>query len=86
MGLNTVNTVATIPIVPLGSMQKLLHARWLYHAGIAALIFIFWGSGLLKALDFNNALCEMAHFGPNPPEVFAIAIAIATVITGSHLP
>ncbi|MDB5964607.1 MAG: DoxX family protein [Polaromonas sp.] len=61
---------------PPGPMQALLRARWLYHVGAVILTFMYWGSGLSKALDFQGALGEMAHFGLNPPAAFAIATII----------
>nr|WP_314072332.1 DoxX family protein [uncultured Roseococcus sp.] len=50
----------------------------------------FWTSGLAKLADFGGTTAEMAHFGLNPPAVFAIATILvqlggsALVIQGRH--
>jgi transmembrane protein len=58
------------------AVESLLRARWLYHVGAVLLTFIFWGSGISKLIDFTTAKGEMAHFGLNPPAVFAIATIV----------
>ena len=45
---------------------------------------MFWGSGLSKLLDFNMAKGEMAHFGLNPPALFAV-LTIIVQLGGSLL-
>lgn len=52
---------------------SVLHSRWLYYAGAAALTSVFWWSGLVKLIDFGGTQAEMAHFGLNPPAIFALA-------------
>lgn len=64
--------------------ESLLRARWLYHVGAVVLTFMFWGSGLSKLMDFNMAKGEMAHFGLNPPALFAV-LTIIVQLGGSLL-
>jgi len=42
----------------------------------------YWIGGLYKLLNFHDAVAEQAHFGLNPPVVFAIA-TIVVELTGS---
>jgi uncharacterized membrane protein YphA (DoxX/SURF4 family) len=42
----------------------------------------FWVGGMGKLVDFNGAVAEQAHFGLNPPVVFAVA-TIAVELLGS---
>ena len=58
------------------AIESLLHTRWLYHLGAVLLTFIFWGSSISKLIDFSAAKGEMAHFGLNPPALFATATII----------
>lgn len=46
--------------------------------------FIFWGAGLGKIVDYQGTLAEMAHFGLNPPQVWA-PLVIVTLLVGSAL-
>jgi transmembrane protein len=48
------------------------------------LCFMFLGSGIDKLMNFAGAQAEMAHFGLNPPWLFA-ALTIITQIGGSAL-
>lgn len=72
------------------AIESLLRARWLYHVGAVIATFMFWGSGLDKLINFSKAQGEMAHFGLNPPAVFAVAtiltqlVGSALIITGSR--
>lgn len=56
----------------LNPIQRLLRARWMYHAGALVLTSMFWGSGIGKALDFAATVGNMAHFGLYPPVLFAV--------------
>ncbi|WP_428030452.1 DoxX family protein [Ancylobacter sp.] len=48
------------------------------------LVFMFLGSAISKITDFAGAQAEMAHFGLNPPWLFAAA-TIATQLIGAVL-
>ncbi len=54
---------------------------WLARAGLC-LTYVY--SGISKLFDFQSALAEQAHFGMNPPALFAAA-TIATQLGGSAL-
>ncbi|HZR34938.1 MAG TPA: DoxX family protein [Nevskia sp.] len=45
-------------------------AQWLARAGLC-LAFVY--SGISKLFDFSGAVAEQAHFGMNPPALFAAA-------------
>lgn len=66
------------------AIEWLLRTRWVYHVGALLLTFMYWGSGLAKVFDFNEAMGEMAHFHLDPPAVFAVA-TIVTQLLGSAL-
>jgi uncharacterized membrane protein YphA (DoxX/SURF4 family) len=53
--------------------EVVLQSPWLGYAGAAALTSVFWWSGFVKLVDFAGTQTEMAHFGLNPPFVFALA-------------
>lgn len=65
-------------------IQRLLRARWMYHAGALVLTSMFWGSGIGKALDFAGTMGEMAHFGLYPPALFTL-LTILVQLGGSLL-
>ena len=65
-------------------IAALLRSRALFYVGAAALTFVFWWSGLTKLWDFAGAQAEMAHFGLNPPALFA-ALTILVQLGGSAL-
>ncbi|WGD31546.1 DoxX family protein [Ancylobacter sp. WKF20] len=48
------------------------------------LVFMFLGSGINKLTDFAGAQAEMAHFGLNPPWLFAV-LTILTQLGGGLL-
>ncbi|MBS9476099.1 DoxX family protein [Ancylobacter radicis] len=48
------------------------------------LVFMFLGSAVSKLADFTGAQAEMAHFGLNPPWLFA-ALTIITQLGGGLL-
>jgi uncharacterized membrane protein YphA (DoxX/SURF4 family) len=54
-------------------LNSLLHSRLLYLLATALLTYVFWWSGMKKALDFPSAVQEMAHFGLRPAAWFAAA-------------
>ncbi len=53
-----------------------------FYVGAALLTFMFWASGLEKALHFDATLGEMAHFGLQPTWLFALS-TIAVQLAGS---
>lgn len=44
----------------------------------------FWAAGLQHALQWNQSIGEMQHFGLNPPQLY-IAATIVTCLAGSAL-
>ncbi|MES2183379.1 MAG: DoxX family protein [Pseudomonadota bacterium] len=64
--------------------SPLLQSRWAYHASVALLTFMYWGSGFQKLFDFSGTLGEMAHFNLAPPAFFAVATIIVQ-LAGSAL-
>ncbi|MDQ0345635.1 DoxX family protein [Ancylobacter vacuolatus] len=46
------------------------------------LVFMFLGSAIAKITDFAGAEAEMAHFGLNPPWLFAVATILAQLVGG----
>jgi transmembrane protein len=56
----------------------------LFYVGAIAATFMFWSSGLGKAAHFADTLGEMAHFGLNPPWLFAVG-TIGVQVAGSAL-
>jgi transmembrane protein len=56
----------------------------LFYIGAIAATFMFWSSGLGKAAHFADTLGEMAHFGLNPPWLFAVG-TIGVQLAGSAL-
>lgn len=65
-------------------LQALLRSRGLFHIGALVFTFVYWWSGLNKVFDFAGAQAEMAHFGLNPPALFA-ALTILVQLGGSAL-
>ncbi len=57
---------------------------WFGYVARILLTYMFWASGIAKLVDFQAAVGEMAHFGLNPPVVFAIATIIVQLV-GSAL-
>lgn len=62
----------------------LLQSRWFFYVGAVAVTYMFWWSGLTKLWDLPGTQAEMAHFGLNPPWLFALA-TIAVQLAGSAL-
>ena len=56
----------------------------LFYAGAFAVTYMFWSSGFGKLIDFTGTLGEMAHFGLNPPWLFAVG-TIFIQLAGSAL-
>ncbi|WGF86921.1 DoxX family protein [Marinivivus vitaminiproducens] len=70
-------------------MKPELVGRLLSNHGLALvarmlLTFPFWCSGLVKAIDFQGGVAEMAHFGLEPAAAFNIA-TIVVQLGGSAL-
>lgn len=65
-------------------IAALLRSRALFYLGTTALTFVFWWSGLVKSWDFTGAQAEMAHFGLDPPALYA-ALTIVEQLGGSAL-
>ena len=65
-------------------IRGLLGSPALEFVGRVVLTFPFWGSGLAKALDFQVAMAEMAHFNLHPAWLIALA-TIVTQLLGSAL-
>jgi transmembrane protein len=65
-------------------IAAILESRLFFLFARILLTLPFWLSGLVKLLDFNGAVAEMAHFGLNPPVLFAIA-TIITQLGGAAL-
>ncbi len=61
-----------------------LQSPGVFYAGAVAVTYMFWWSGLTKLWDLPGAQAEMAHFGLNPPWLFALA-TIAVQLAGSAL-
>ncbi len=55
-----------------------------FYAGSSLATYMFWASGFAKAAHFADTLGEMAHFGLNPPWLFALG-TIALQLAGSAL-
>lgn len=56
----------------------------LFYLGAGVLTYMFWWSGLTKLWDLQGTQAEMAHFGLNPPWLFAFG-TIAVQLLGSVL-
>ena len=67
-----------------GMISSMLRTRWAYHVAAVVLTFIYWGSGIDKAIDFTKAQSDMARFGLNPAAAFGLA-TIAVQLGGSLL-
>lgn len=44
------------------------------------LTFVFWSSGLAKAIDFPGAMAEMQHFGVIPAAPMALAVIFVQLV------
>ena len=63
-------------------IRALLSQRWVLLLARLALVSAYLIGGVDKALDFNDAVAEQAHFGLHPTALWA-ALAVAVEIAGS---
>ncbi|KVA03704.1 DoxX family protein [Burkholderia latens] len=63
-------------------VRALLSQPWVLPLVRLALVSAYLLGGVAKALDFNGAVAEQAHFGLHPAALWA-ALAIAVEIAGS---
>ncbi|VWL96489.1 DoxX family protein [Burkholderia lata] len=63
-------------------VRALLAQPWVLPLARLALVSAYLIGGVAKALDFNGAVAEQAHFGLQPAALWA-ALAIAVEIAGS---
>ncbi|WP_175782085.1 DoxX family protein [Burkholderia anthina] len=63
-------------------VRALLSQPWVLPLVRLALVSAFLIGGIAKALDFDGAVAEQAHFGLHPPALWAV-LAIAVEIVGS---
>jgi uncharacterized membrane protein YphA (DoxX/SURF4 family) len=66
------------------SVRALLGHPFSFYLGAVVVTYMFWWSGLTKLWDLSGTQAEMAHFGLNPPWLFALA-TIAVQLAGSAL-
>ncbi|GGF65737.1 hypothetical protein GCM10007301_26810 [Azorhizobium oxalatiphilum] len=65
-------------------IAAILESRIFFVFARIVLTFVFWGAALGKIADYPGALAEMAHFGLNPPAVWA-PLVIVTLLVGAVL-
>ncbi|CAN0622315.1 transmembrane protein [Burkholderia multivorans] len=63
-------------------IRALLSQRWVLLLARLALVSAYLIGGVDKALNFNDAIAEQAHFGLHPAAFWA-ALAVAVEIAGS---
>ncbi|KDB06910.1 DoxX family protein [Burkholderia sp. lig30] len=63
-------------------IRALLSQRWVLLLARLALVSAYLIGGVDKALNFNDAIAEQAHFGLHPAALWA-ALAVAIEIAGS---
>ncbi|CAN0622170.1 transmembrane protein [Burkholderia multivorans] len=63
-------------------IRALLSQRWVLLLARLALVSAYLIGGVDKALNFNDAVAEQAHFGLHPAALWA-ALAVAVEIAGS---
>ncbi|MDR7333057.1 DoxX family protein [Roseateles asaccharophilus] len=51
-------------------------SEWLKRLALLALCGAYLQGGLVKLLDFDGAVAEMAHFGLQPAALFAVAVIV----------
>jgi transmembrane protein len=61
-----------------------MNSRVLFYLGAGVLTYMFWWSAVAKLPDLPATQAEMAHFGLNPPWLFALG-TIALQLAGSAL-
>jgi uncharacterized membrane protein YphA (DoxX/SURF4 family) len=65
-------------------VDAILEWRWTWPLARVALTSAYWVGGFTKLFDFSGAVAEQAHFGINPPALFA-ALTIIVELVGSAL-
>jgi uncharacterized membrane protein YphA (DoxX/SURF4 family) len=65
-------------------VDAILDWRFTWPLARVGLTSAFWLGGLTKLFDFPGAVAEQAHFGLEPPALFA-ALTIAVELVGSAL-
>jgi uncharacterized membrane protein YphA (DoxX/SURF4 family) len=65
-------------------VDGILDWRWTGPLARLGLTSAYWVGGLTKLFNFTDAVAEQAHFGINPPVLFA-ALTIAVELVGSAL-
>jgi transmembrane protein len=63
-----------------GFISSLIGSSAFGYAARIVLTYMFWASGLAKAIDFNAAIAEMAHFNLAPPVIYAVATIIVQLV------
>lgn len=63
-------------------IDSLTGSDWFGYFARIVLTSMFWTSGLVKLLDFDAGIAEMAHFGLEPAPFFNVAVAL-TQLFGS---
>jgi len=61
-----------------------MNSKVWFYLGAGVLTHMFWWSAVAKLLDLPATQAEMAHFGLNPPWLFALG-TIALQLAGSAL-
>lgn len=61
-------------------MNRLLASTVFYYFAQVLVTFMFWGAGLDKLINYQNALGEMTHFGLTPAPFFAIGSAVILLL------
>ncbi len=61
-------------------MNRLLASTVFYYFAQVLVTFMFWGAGLDKLINYQNALGEMTHFNLTPAPFFAIGSAIILLL------
>jgi len=69
---------------PPALVTRILEARATFFAARLALVSAYVLGGVVKAADFPAAVAEQAHFGLNPPALFAV-LTIGVELLGSAL-
>ena len=65
-------------------VDAILDWRWIWPLARVGLTSAYWLGGLTKLFDFGGATAEQAHFGLQPPALFA-TLTIAVELVGSAL-
>jgi len=65
-------------------VEAILDWRWTWPLARVGLTSAYWIGGLSKLFNFTDAVAEQAHFGLNPPALFAV-LTIIVELAGSAL-